>query len=133
MKLLTMLKGLPASGKTTFARKRVLENDGWVRVNKDDIRSMLGCKWSKNIELLVLGIRDSIIKESLIHGYSIVVDDTNYHPKHEARIRQLAKEAGVKVEIVELATDVDTCIERDSKRPNPVGEEVIRKMWSENQ
>ena len=34
-----MLQGLPASGKTKYARE--LQADGWKRVNKDDLRDMI--------------------------------------------------------------------------------------------
>ena len=40
MKLL-LLKGLPASGKTTFAKELVRKDGNWVRVNKDDLWSVL--------------------------------------------------------------------------------------------
>lgn len=35
MSKLLMLKGLPASGKSTYAKE--LSDKGWIRVNKDDI------------------------------------------------------------------------------------------------
>jgi len=37
-----ILKGLPASGKTTFARDLTEGNTDYIRVNRDDIRSMCG-------------------------------------------------------------------------------------------
>ena len=40
MKKLLMLKGLPASGKSTYAKELVKEQ-GFVRANKDDLRAML--------------------------------------------------------------------------------------------
>ena len=50
MKLL-LLKGLPASGKTTFAKELVRSDGNWIRVNKDDLRNMLhGGKWQSSRE-----------------------------------------------------------------------------------
>jgi predicted kinase len=69
MKLL-MLKGLPASGKSTYAKK--LAQDGYVRVNKDDLRAMLHAgKWSKINEKQVLATRDQIVRDSLFAGKSV--------------------------------------------------------------
>ena len=49
MSKLLILKGLPASGKSTYAKELV--SKGWKRVNKDDLRSMIdGGKWSKKNE-----------------------------------------------------------------------------------
>lgn len=39
MPKLLVLKGLPASGKSTYAKELV--NKGWKRVNKDDLRAMI--------------------------------------------------------------------------------------------
>ena len=36
--------GLPASGKSTWAKEQVSQNPGqYKRVNKDDLRAMLDC------------------------------------------------------------------------------------------
>lgn len=129
MKLL-MLKGLPASGKTTFAR--TLADAGWVRVNKDDLRAMLhNSKWNKLNEKQVLEIRDLIIENSLKAGKSVVVDDTGFHESHTTRLKEIAKSFGAIFETKFFDTPLDECIKRDLKRPNSVGEQVIRKMWRE--
>jgi predicted kinase len=126
MKLL-MLKGLPASGKSTYAKK--LSDDGWVRVNKDDLRAMLhNGKWSKTNEQQVLKLRDEIIANSLRLGKSVVVDDTNLATKHAARLKELAKEFNATFETKFFDTSVEECIKRDLGRLNSVGEKVIRDM-----
>lgn len=126
MKLL-MLKGLPASGKTTYARE--LSDDGWVRVNKDDLRAMLhNSKWSKNNEQQVLQLRDAIIENSFEAGKSVVVDDTNLASKHTDKLKQLAKDFGATFETKFFDTPIDECIKRDLGRLNSVGEKVIRQM-----
>ena len=33
--------GLPASGKSTWAKDQVRKKENWVRVNRDDFRKML--------------------------------------------------------------------------------------------
>ena len=123
-----MLKGLPASGKSTYAKKLAL--DGYVRVNKDDLRSMLhSSKWSKENEKQVIRLRDQVIMDSLLQGKSVVVDDTNLAPKHTERLKQLAKEYGATFETKFFNVDVYECIKRDLKRLNSVGSKVIRDMY----
>lgn len=137
MKLI-MTKGLPGSGKSTWAKEQ-LKKGGYKRVNKDDLRRMLDDgKWSGKNEDFVLEVRDSIITDAFHNGYNVIVDDTNLHPKHEETLRRIAKDAkivygfDVQFEIKDF-TDVpiEECIKRDLQRLESVGERVIRKMYND--
>jgi len=146
-----LTKGLPASGKTTWAKdfiheRLVSHNEKWKRINKDDLRAMLdNSKWSKQNEQFVLESRDFLVTTALLHGFNVIIDDTNLHPKHEQAMRDLAdlmrnKNEKIKtshpleieVEIKDF-TDVDPkiCIERDLKRSNSVGSKVIMQMYNQ--
>jgi predicted kinase len=130
MSKLLMLKGLPASGKSTYAKK--LASDGWVRVNKDDLRSMLHAgKWSPNNEKQVLQIRDQIISDSLFSGKSVVVDDTNLSPNHKTRLQELAVKYGATFETKYFDVSPEECIKRDLGRPTSVGAKVIMSMYNQ--
>lgn len=133
MPKIILTKGLPASGKSTWAREQLALDSNTKRVNKDDLRAMLdNSKWSKTNENFVLKIRDFIISEALDNGNNIIVDDTNLHDKHLTRMQELAKIAKFKstVEVNDsfLQVPLKECIARDLKRPNSVGEKVIRDM-----
>lgn len=123
---LIMTKGLPGSGKTTWARAQ-----GKKRVNKDDLRDMLdkGVHSSKN-EKFILDIRDFIVTVALSEGHDIIVDDTNFAPKHEKRLRELAENNNAVFEVKDFTNvSLEECIKRDAKRDNKVGEKVIRHMY----
>jgi len=131
MKKVYMTLGLPASGKTTWAKAKVDKKPNMIkRINKDDLRAMLdNSYWSKGNEKFVLEVRDSLIMAALDNGKHVIVDDTNLHPKHEIRIRELVKGLA-EVEIVDFRhVTPEVCIERDRQRPNSVGEKVIRQMY----
>lgn len=137
MQKVIITKGLPASGKTTWAKKWVESHQGhWKRINKDDLRAMLDAgKWSKSNERNILYVRDNLMNMLLVQGYSVIIDDTNLAPKHEEQIRGEVMELMgkmVKVEVKDF-TDVslEECIKRDQKRSNPVGEKVIRDMYKQ--
>lgn len=127
-----ILKGLPASGKSTWAREQVEKSNGQIkRVNKDEIREMLdNGKWSKEREKFVLFVRDQTIKQALVDGNTIIVDDTNLHPKHVEAIQEMANEfhAGLEINDSFLAVPLRECIRRDALRPKPVGRDVINRM-----
>lgn len=134
-----MLKGLPASGKSTWAKKMVDDNPGkFKRVNKDDLRAMLdNGRWSKSNEAFILAVRDTIIEGALMRGYDVIVDDTNLDPKHEEAMKAIGKklkgvcDEEIFLEIKTFDMNVDECIARDLKRPQPVGEKVIRRMYEQ--
>ena len=126
---LVMLRGLPASGKTTYAKQLV--DKGWVRVNKDDMRAMLNNgKFSKDNEAFILSLRDEIIIRALVNGKNVVVDDTNLDPKHAIQLKSIAQEFLADYEEMFFNTDIMTCIERNKNRENPVPEKVIYDMYS---
>lgn len=125
---LLALRGLPASGKTTYAKE--LANKGWVRVNKDDLRAMLNnSKFSKDNESYILSLRDEIIISSLVQGKNVVVDDTNLDPKHLIAFESIAGEFLADFEIRFFDVDVQECIKRNRQRPNPVPDKVIYAMY----
>lgn len=128
MQKLLILSGLPASGKTTYA-KMLLDKVGsnWKRVNKDDLRSMIdNGRWSKQNEKKILGVRDLLIGYFLDSGYDVISDDTNF-----AHIESLTEKfrSQAEVDTKFFPTDVEECIARDSKREKPVGPKVISDMY----
>jgi predicted kinase len=135
VKTLTMTKGLPGSGKSTWAKETVrkAQPGTMVRVNKDDLRAMLNDGVFKGPnERRTVQARDFLAAGYLSKGVSVIVDDTNFNPAHEQRLRAMAKEHDAEF-VVKDFTDVPlhTCINRDLKRARSVGEAVIRKMYDQ--
>lgn len=132
MAKLIMLKGLPGSGKSTWANQYITDHSNAIRVNKDDLRRMLrGPKWSKALEPGVLVTRDNIISWALANGKDVIVDDTNFAPKHEERLRELACTMEAEFEVKFIDTPLRDCIKNDLHRLNSVGEKVIRRMYNQ--
>lgn len=133
MKKVFLLKGLPGSGKSTWAEYQMRAVPNTKRINKDSLRAMLDCgKWTKANEKFVLATRDALILSALDEGCHVIVDDTNLVDKHEIHIRELVK--GKAEVVIKDFRDVplEVCIERDLKRPNSVGETVIRRMYKDH-
>lgn len=135
-KQIIMMKGLPASGKTTLARMMMSAKPNmYKRINRDDLRAMLdGGVWSGSNEKFIKKLRDHLIIQALLDGKHVIVDDTNLAPANEVRFRQLASEFNkehddsVSVQVIESTATLEQCILRDSDRPHPVGEVIIRRM-----
>lgn len=125
--------GLPASGKSTWAKNKVDKSPHSIkRVNKDELCAMLDNSYfSKGNEKFALDIQDSIIKAALENGKNVIIDNTHLEPDHETRIRELIRGLAV-LEVIDFRdVPLETCIKRDLKRINSVGEKVIRDMYNQ--
>ena len=132
---LIITRGLPASGKTTWARAWVAENRAnRVRVNRDDLRQMLdeGVFVPDVTETRILITRDAMIRAALASGLSVVADDTNIPAATVESLAALAGECGADFEVMSF-TDVteSVCAARDAAREPAarVGADVIR-YWA---
>lgn len=130
-----LTRGLPASGKSTYAKDMVTRSNGQVvRVNLDDIRAMLGfghnasLAWNNELEKTALAVQDNAILAAVKAGKDVIVDNTNLQKRGPERIKKLF-DGEVTFRVADFTgVSVAECIERDSKRANPVGADVIRKM-----
>jgi len=136
MRKVHFLRGLPASGKSTWAKEMVAAHPGrYKRINKDDLRAMLDVShWSRDNEKFVKQVRNDLMLKALSDGKSVIIDDTNFHPSHLTTIQSLVKTfnqvqgTNIIVEVKDFDLPLDECIKRDLGRPNSVGEKVIRDM-----
>lgn len=128
MAKMIILAGLPGAGKSTLAKKMVKQDPTYVRVNLDDIRSMLGTS-DFNKEKLVEQIELISIGYAFNQKYNVIVDDTNLNPKKINKLKVIAKQYNADVDYKLISTDVEECIRRDALRERPVGEDVIRRFY----
>lgn len=143
MPKIILCRGIQGSGKTTWAKQWVLEDpEHRVRFNNDDIRNMLGKYWVPSREDLVRGQLDRFLWDSMSLGFDIVIDNMNLNPKeakyYNTILNSWNNPKGVipdvvrpkyELEFKDFFIPLQDCIERDSKRPNSIGEEVIRKTY----
>ena len=133
MKKVLILQGLPASGKSQFAKELLLANPGrWVRTNKDLLREMAHASyWSKGNEKFILKLRNTAIIMALEEGKHVVIDDTNFG-RNVDQIKELVQgKARVIVNNSFLKVPVAECIRRDLLRQKSVGKDVIVKMYNQ--
>jgi predicted kinase len=128
---LLITRGLPASGKTTFARKL---QPMVVRVNRDDLRLLLHGRrlFTQWAEGQVTVVQRAMVESLLRAGASVIVDDTNLRPQRVREWAELAARFHAGFEVHDF-TDVPLaeCLRRDAARPagEQVGEPGIRRMF----
>lgn len=135
---LWITRGIPASGKTTWAMKWVSEDpENRVRVNRDDLRKMIFDRYvlPYKDEKALTEVQNRMVERLLKSGYSVVVDDTNLRLKYAHNWRDIAHAVGADFEVKDF-TDVplEVAIQRDTDRANSggrrVGDAVIRDFYT---
>lgn len=117
MSKLIILKGLPASGKSTWAKDFLFDEQNYRRVNKDDLRMMLnGGVYDHDVERDIIEIRDFLVGHWLFNGYNVIVDDTNFNPIHENALRKIANKYACEVEVKFFDAPVSELISRNERR-----------------
>jgi predicted kinase len=125
---LILTKGLPASGKSTWAKEYIHKYPETANLCKDDLRLQLSGTGKR--EKRVIKVRDLLTEYYFEQNYSVIWSDTNLNPVHERRARELAEKYQAEFSIKDF-TDVSLaeCIHRDLIRPNSVGAEAIERMY----
>lgn len=137
MTTLTITRGLPGSGKTTWARAEVYRDpENVARVNRDDIRMMLYGKTvlPPELEPMVTKTQHHAAGALLKAGKSVIVDDTNLHLSRTVRPWQrVAYEVGAAFHHVDFDVTQQVCLDRLHKRARERGgayvpDDVVTRM-----
>lgn len=152
-----LTRGIQGSGKSTWAKQWVLEDpEHRVRFNNDDIRNMLGKYWVPSREGLITVMKERFLGYAMGKGYNIVIDNMNLNPKEIKHLQgvidtrnktalyvynnlnaETLKESNAEdsiylyeLEFKDFKTPLEVCIERDSKRENPIGAGIITSTYN---
>lgn len=138
MQKLVLTVGIPACGKSTWAKEEIRKDpEGTSRVNRDDLRNMMSnYTFTDSNEKLVTGVRDFAITHALKRGRNVIVDETNLNPRAYPEFCEMVKKLNIDCMVMEkpFYIDLEEAIERDSKRigSGQVGEDVVKKFWKKS-
>lgn len=124
MRTVYILRGLPASAKSTFARDLIKrEPNRWVRVNRDDLRAMFhNSVFSKDKEEFIRSVQDQLILQALRDGSDVIIDNTHLVPQTVKKLHRLIASVG-DVKVIEKAFNVSIT---EAKRRNALREGTAR-------
>lgn len=143
IKKIILTRGIPGSGKSTWAKAWVTEDpEHRIRLNWDDMRNMMGPYWVPS--------REPINKHMLWAGlnmaayctrpYDIVIDNMNLNSKdwkqyedwinnYNQSLNSEETNTQYVLEFKDFFIPLEECIRRDAMRPNPIGEKTIKDIW----
>lgn len=137
MPKITIMRGLPGSGKSTRAWELAKAGGNTVRVNRDELRAMMWDHWTGKRESVTIEVEKCVVADALEANFNVVVDDTNLKPKTVDLWRETANLWAAKFEIEDLTNvPLEMCIQRDYGRhlrgERAVGPAIITRMAFEN-
>lgn len=127
---LYVLVGLPGSGKTTYARRRLPNT---IRISLDDLRLMMsGRTYDERYEPAVAAAGTAALRAVLANardwGMDVVFDATNVSRAWRERSLEVAAGTGIVPVAILIRCPLEVAIERNRRRRFPVPEEVIRRF-----
>lgn len=131
MKIIVLV-GVPASGKSTWAKEYYSEHkDNTVIVNRDSIRFGRGEYWMPSQETYIDRVEYSSVENALKLKYNVIIDATNLDLSVQDKWRDLAIKYNAEIEFKEFYVPFSVAVERDENpdRQYHVGKKVIKKFY----
>lgn len=123
---LTVMCGLPASGKSSYIRKK---HQGTTVISLDGIRKEIcGNEGDQSKNEMAVRIAKERLRVAFRQGVDVVYDATSLRTDFRTKVTNLAADYGYMSEIVVMLVDAKTCAQRDKERGRTVGEDKIKDM-----
>ena len=133
MSKIILTQGIQGSGKTTWAKAWVAEDpEHRIRINNDDITSMWGQPFgTPRLYERLRNARLFMIALAMDFNLDIVIDNMNLSDSSLKEVQKLVEVTDYTIEYKDFTkVPLEVCIERDSKRENPIGAEIITNTYN---
>lgn len=138
MATLVILRGLPASGKSTWARKTAATTPNTVVVSLDGLRRMTAGslaayhqRRTDRTEQLIVRAAHAMVCDALRKGVNVIMDAQNATVERVHALVGLAADCNADVQTVAFPASLDTLLERNRARAEDdrVPEEYLRAQY----
>ena len=135
---LVIIRGAPASGKTTIAKKLRSFKDKIVWLKVDNFKDFFSGEASLDEQKYVDECSLATLKYLLDEGFSVVMEKIFFDPSIIPQALNTAKERKIKVRVFQIKCSLKTLQERDRTRPGvkegcrkPLGDKTIEKIYNQ--
>lgn len=134
--------GGPGSGKTTISKK-LLSHKGFKEVNVDRFIEFLASKndldlknmdsWDRNVKSKAHSLNKSQLDLYIDGRLPLIIDGTGRNYDKIITLSNDLKKLGYETGLLFVNTDMETAIERNSKRSRTVANDVVETIWRQTQ
>ena len=133
MSKLIVLQGVPASGKSTWAKDYIKSHPDAVIVSRDAIREGTGTYWNPDHEQYISEMEEYAVRQAWKNRLDVIIDATNLNPKTITKWNELAKEIDCEIEFKLFEISYEEAVKRDEQRKKDggraVGKDVIKRFF----
>lgn len=122
-------KGLPSSGKSTWARQWASEASDRIRICPNELNLLLGNeRFTRERDSIVVAAVFNLLRNAVAKEVNVVIDDYNLDLARYQRMLTYCRQQHANIVWKIFDTPPDECKQRDRLRSDPAGEENIEWM-----
>ena len=133
MSKIIVLQGVPASGKSTWAKDYIKSHPDTVIVSRDAIREGTGTYWNPDHEQYITEMEEYAVLQAWKNHLDVIIDATNLNPKTITKWNELAKSTNSVILFKMFDISYEEAIKRDEQRKKnggrSVGKDVIKRFF----
>lgn len=135
--VIVIIRGAPASGKSTIAKKLRDFNNRIVWLKVDNFKDFFSENSSQEEQKFVDECALTSLEYLLDQNFSVIMEKIFYDPYIIPKVVEAAKKRGVTVRVFQIKTSLKTLQERDRNRPGikegcrkPFGNQAIENIFN---
>ena len=129
--MVIILRGIPCSGKTTWAKEFVKEHYDYIVIGNDTVREIFNIPYYTNEDIHDYSL--ALLRTALDHHKNVVIDNSNIYDNVLQRYIDVLKEYDASHKLVTLNVTLEEALSRNKTRKDHRTENNIIDTYCELQ
>lgn len=129
--MVIILRGIPCSGKTTWAKEFVKEHYDYIVIGNDTVREIFNIPYYTNEDIHDYSL--ALLRTALDHHKNVVIDNSNIYDNVLQRYIDVLKEYDASHKLITLNVMLDEALARNKTRKDHRTENNIIDTYCELQ